>query len=551
MEYYEYNTDSVLLGQQCGGPVNISQKTSHSHVGYNLLTLDMNGDGDKDLIMGDLQWNNLLVIYNGKTKYKWNEDTAVSWDSTFPSNTLPAKIPQFPAPFYVDIDNDGNRDLIVTPQQTSDGSYNLDDIWYYHNSGTDAKPVFQFVQKDFLLNTTIEFGKKSSPAFFDYNGDGLPDMVVATLGDFAATGHAYERLVLYQNIGTKARAVFKKVDDDYMHISAMKLTGLRPAFGDLNGDSAVDMVLGSFDNIYFFKNISAPHQKDSFVLESSKYEHLDTLGYFLAPYIVDLNKDGLADLVIGEQDGNFNYIENTGTATHPAFTYKTNFLGRVRSTTYSWQPTNWDPITGAPTDSVYTFDAPGTSTPVVADINGDGKLDLVSGSYYGDIYIWLDIEDHLADSCPGRVDTFVYNIKTQQLEKKWLGVTTAPAVAFLDGDSLPDIVVGNERGGLNYFGTQQTMLGIAQIPPVDKRFKIYPNPTDKYLTIEAGPNNNVSDINITLYDLSGKQVYEKRLKNFNSSASIDVSKLSAGVYYLSIRSNRAGIKPWTAKVEVK
>ena len=30
-------------------------------------------------------------------------------------------------------------------------------------------------------------------------------------------------------------------------------------------------------------------------------------GYFAAPFLVDVNRDGLLDLLIGEQDGTINY----------------------------------------------------------------------------------------------------------------------------------------------------------------------------------------------------------------------------------------------------
>jgi len=554
MEYYELTTYNVDLGESCGGPINITQ--SASHIGYNLLTLDLTGEGNKDLIMGDLQWNNLIAIYNGKNKYSWPEDTAVAWDSLFPSNTLPVYIPQFPAPFYVDIDNDGNRDLVCTPQQTADGSANLNDIWYYHNKGTDSLPVFEFVQKDFLLNTTLEFGKKSCPAFFDYNGDGLPDMIVATLGDFTQTQHSYERLVLYENVGTAQKAVFKKVDDDYLHLSSKKLIGLRPAFGDLNGDGAVDMLLGTSTNIYFFKNISSKGQKDSFVLDSGNYAGLDTLdsysapygGTYLTPYIVDMNKDGLNDLVIGDVTGNFYYFENTGTASKAKFTLKTNLLGKARTNTYYWNYI-YSTTTGNIIDSVWTPGVPAYSIPVVADINGDGKLDLISGSFSGEIFVWLDIEDHITDSCPNRVDTFFYNYKTAKLEDKFLGNNTAVAVAFLDGDSLPDLMIGNDRGGLNFFSQKSLPLGIAPVSSLDNRFKAYPNPTDKYLTIQATTNNPLSNVNITLYTLSGQSVFEKQFKKFSGSVQINVSKLAAGIYYISVAS--VGSEPWTTKVEVR
>ena len=58
-------------------------------------------------------------------------------------------------------------------------------------------------------------------------------------------------------------------------------------------------------------------------------------------------------------------------------------------------------------------------------------------------------------------------------------------------------------------------------------FKIYPNPTSEYLTIQS---DGISLGNIMIYDAQGKMVFEKRISD--TSAEIDVRNLSSGTYIL-------------------
>jgi hypothetical protein len=42
------------------------------------LMLDMNGDGVKDMIYGDMSYNNLIVLYNGRNQHPYGLDSIVT-----------------------------------------------------------------------------------------------------------------------------------------------------------------------------------------------------------------------------------------------------------------------------------------------------------------------------------------------------------------------------------------------------------------------------------------------------------------------------------------
>ncbi|RRO23895.1 T9SS type A sorting domain-containing protein, partial [Flavobacteriaceae bacterium 14752] len=64
---------------------------------------------------------------------------------------------------------------------------------------------------------------------------------------------------------------------------------------------------------------------------------------------------------------------------------------------------------------------------------------------------------------------------------------------------------------------------------------IYPNPANDILNINLGQNSSQIE-NLTLFDLNGRQVYQKQFEdNQTQESQIDVSQLSNGVYLLTVK----------------
>jgi hypothetical protein len=66
----------------------------------------------------------------------------------------------------------------------------------------------------------------------------------------------------------------------------------------------------------------------------------------------------------------------------------------------------------------------------------------------------------------------------------------------------------------------------------DNQIKVYPNPVKDYLTVRFSDYNNTK---VKIMDVLGKQLYIKALQSSNHH--IDLSSLTAGVYFLILEKN--------------
>jgi hypothetical protein len=64
-------------------------------------------------------------------------------------------------------------------------------------------------------------------------------------------------------------------------------------------------------------------------------------------------------------------------------------------------------------------------------------------------------------------------------------------------------------------------------------FKIYPNPTNGLININI--NNYVGELQIKVFDLNGRQVYNHNVTNFNNTNAINLETLSTGIYVLKLQ----------------
>ncbi len=95
------------------------------------------------------------------------------------------------------------------------------------------------------------------------------------------------------------------------------------------------------------------------------------------------------------------------------------------------------------------------------------------------------------------------------------------------------LYVGTHSSGVWRFPLNE-IAGLAQ-EKVSSSFSIYPNPVSDLVTLSFD-NQNISNLDIRIYNLMGDLVHSEELSNSNESQ-INIQELSDGIYTLSIDSN--------------
>jgi Secretion system C-terminal sorting domain/FG-GAP-like repeat len=485
------------------------ESTNHSltrHTGSTLLAIDMNGINSKDLILSDISCKNMEMLTNGGSGPNLDSDMILK-DETFPTYDIPINIDLFPAAFYVDVNNDNKRDLVAAPNSYT-LSNNTDGNWLYLNTGTDTTPVFQHTEYGFMQKDMLENGEGALPVLFDHNMDGLKDLVIANYGIYDTSGIFIPYFKLYQNTGTATQPTYTLLNSNYANVfAAIGKEALYPSFGDLDNDGDEDMIVGDYDgNIHYFTNIAGAGFPASFTLTgpmmTDNLGAIIDVGKYATPTMVDLDRDGDLDLVIGEQNAVLNYYQNTGTTSLPVFTFITNALGGV-DVSESWTPN-------------------GYSVPAFYD--NAGEYTLFVGALHGVLYQFDSIDGNLTGNFT-LLDSLGYYNK--------VGGRVGVAVDKLNADALPDLIMGNYRGGLAlFYGTSDNTSNIHESTN-SLEIGVYPNPANDQINVRM---NEFSRYTYAISDMSGKTVLSG---NFNSyAASIELSNVKDGVYVLQIRSQR-------------
>lgn len=531
---YDFNRNNFVLGfkRDQGSQCDFDLWGKKRHADQTTLMLDLNGDGIKDLIFSDSEYKNFVSLINGRLQNSRQIDSIVSQDTLFLSTTNVRKnFIEYPAAYYVDVNADGKKELLVSTNKNM-ASKSVNNIWLHDATRVGGNLQFTALPgNDFLYADMIDLGLRSVPTFVDIDNDGDKDLVVATSGVLEQTGNNNDRLYLYLNITDSLNPVFKLVDSNFV-ISSLIGQGFfaaHPTFGDLNGDGKPDLLIGEGNgNVAYFINNSVGSQF-SFSLSSRNAFGL-TIGTFCTPQLIDLDRDGLLDIVSGERNGTVKFYKNNGTKEIPSFsnTPTIDSLGKVHSR---------EIFTAIGTMPI--LDLVGYSAPHIFDANGDGVYDMLMGSNYGKVKIYSNIHAHKDSIAKEVPNPYVdFSLDANAGYNKKFGLRSTAATAFLNGDTLPDIIIGSISGGLVFFGSAvQPVNSVEETFTDNNAFIIYPNPAESMVNLRLN-RTALSDINYVVYDISGKKIMEGKLDKNQIDASINVSALNTGLYLVQLTTNQ-------------
>ena len=326
----------VLRSEPVPLPVVDSLMTS----GYNdPVPADIDGDGDWDLFVGILggafgpnrtHSNNFYLYENVEGQGLTLRERRYIYGIDVGAESMPTP---------VDFDADGDTDLLVS-NKLDPSSPQRSTTLFFENRGTASAPEFH-------VSDTLDFGQvfHYTPAFGDLDADGDLDLILGT----------WSRNIRYlENDGSGGPEAYQLRDTAM--VSLPRGSNATPTLGDLDGDGDLDLLIGEASGtINFFRNEGTPQSPD-FVLVTEDYQDID-VGRRSVPRLVDADGDGLLDLMTGKESGGVLLYRNTGTATDPAWSL----------------------------DESFALEIPALSSPTMADLDGDGILDVIAGETAGGV----------------------------------------------------------------------------------------------------------------------------------------------------------------------
>ncbi len=482
--------------------ISIDGKTYHA--GACITCLDSDGDGDKDLILGDISCNHVQFAHNtGSPAAAFIGDTTMMYPN-FPAknNTTRIKLNIFPCAYYVDVDGDNKKDLIATP--SAFGSENYKSVWYYNNSSATSTVNFQFVKNNFLQEEMIEVGQNAFPLIMDENADGKPDLLLGTYGFY--TGNTLvSRLTLYRNIGTTAQPVFSLITQDYAGVSAQNLFHLMPTAGDIDNDGDLDLIMGnSTGQIHWLENTAGAGNPCNFSIFKNNPFGFTTISAEATPQLYDMDQDGKLDLLIGMKNGRIAYYKNTGTASVPGYSLISNTFGNVN-------------VQGNP--SIYGID--GYAVPYFFN-DGNGTKLLV-GSISGNVF-YYDVPANVSQNF------VLINASVNNYNE---GAQAAPFFVDVNNDGKRDLFLGNAGGGLSFFSSASPLVSLAEMDglSLEQKVSLFPNPCTTHLNLSI-QELEFEKAKVKVYDMSGRELQESIA--VSNEFTVDVSQLPAGLYLLAV-----------------
>jgi hypothetical protein len=497
--------------------------TKKTHAGNAICLVDMDGDGDKDYLGGNISFPEVIYCRNGRIPYG-GADSIISQDTAWQN----ASMPIWPAIFNVDIDGDGKADIILSPNSNSS---NYKCIAYYKNTGTASAPAFTYQGDTFLIDRTIDMGSYAYPMFFDYNKDGKPDLFVGSYGFYQPGGTYLSRVAYYLNTSTAGSPSFTLQTNNFLKLDTANFWGASLAVGDLDNDGKTDLVIGHVDGSFsFYKNMAASDAVQP-VWQMSQRALTDTSGHpvnvggYAAPFIYDLDKDGKPDLISGERGGYLQYYRNVSPS--PG----TLKLERIN-----------DKIGGVTADG---GGGASYSYPFIGKMDTTGKDYILVGSNSGLLYRYTGFQNGdtsgnfpLLDGAYSYIDTsYLYILHPADDTGTYAGLRSAPAIADIDGDGLYEMVIGDAMGGLKMYKQDTSLhLGVPNLT-TQISLRLYPNPATDELNIDWDqPLPEQGEID--LLNMTGQKLLSLSVQPEQYGTSLSVAGIPAGIYVCILHTGR-------------
>ena len=413
---------------------------------------------------------------------------------------------RFPAAFHLDVDQDGVRDLLFspnTPLETNDD----ESVHFFRNTGTEDAPTWQFITDTYLQSGMIDLGRGAYPSFHDFDGDGLLDLAVANKERYEGVDQTPAAVAVFRNVGTATEPEFELVDNDWIALEDYQIEGPYPAFGDLDGDGDLDVLVGDeLGRIHEFANVAPAGAWPEFTLtalsipEDGSGEAID-VGQFATPQLHDMDGDGDLDMVVGEKNGTLTLFERTSLGSW------SKYISPIHGE--NWGNILVDNLLGINGYSVpaLTPTAEGLRVFVANETGTVQDFGLASANWDAEL---LEVNDA------------VFGARE--------GFRCAAAMADLDNDGLLDALVGVQNGGLLAYSSSTDTVIVDAAPLPVWEWQVMPNPgRNTFRWRSAQPWSG----ELTAWSVTGKKVAQVVVQGQREGV-METSDWAPGTYVIRL-----------------
>lgn len=380
----------------------------------------------------------------------------------------------FDMPTFVDVDGDGDVDILTTASNGHFIEYNKNmsmeyyghcdsltfklknTCWgrFFEDTGTVIlntcdiinvpNPESSSGKEKPQSNPRNKSGKHSSDALLaiDLNGDGVMDLLA---GDWLKTS-----LYSFINGGKNDSSHIISVTSTFPPQDPYNaITYGLPFSLDVDNDGKNDLVvsvavdrLEDMEGIWYYKN-TGTNSSPVFSLQTKSFlqGEMINVGTQSKPVFFDYNSDSLLDLVIG----NFGYFQDRGTSFYnSAYTSKLALyenIGTKEEPAFKLVDTNFANLPSYPLNISQNKRA-WAYHPTFGDLDGDGDEDMILGDHEGKIHYFIN------QPVGGKA---VFHLDQAELGNIQVGNFSTPQLFDLNDDGLLDLIIGNDVGTLHYY----------------------------------------------------------------------------------------------------